>query len=335
MMEVTGIFRFSAQMPHQRDHDPYMTNSLRTDRLHVSIVLLGVMLSGCGETTADTPLESLTPANSETQEVSSSNAENESSVIEDGGQAQQSADSESQSQWGHFTGRFVFDGSPPERQKLELSKDIEYCSKHQPTDESLIVNSENGGLANVVIWLDVKTADEISKIHPSYTESSRDQVSIINEGCRFSPRVCIVHTNQTLVIENKDSVDHNTAAFLNRNTPFNAVTPRQDSIEKQLKIPERKPAKINCSIHSWMIGWLVVKDHPYVAVSDENGNFEIRNLPPGEWTFRAWHEIPEYIEEVTRNNEILEWSKGRFSVTVTPSNNDLGEIRVKPALFQR
>ena len=51
------------------------------------------------------------------------------------------------------------------------------------------------------------------------------------------------------------------------------------------------PFYIKCDVHPWMKAWVMVADHPYFAVTDENGNFEINNvLPPGEYELGFWHE---------------------------------------------
>jgi len=45
-----------------------------------------------------------------------------------------------------------------------------------------------------------------------------------------------------------------------------------------------------CDVHGWMNAYVGVLDHPYFAVSDANGSFDIKNLPPGTYTIEAWHE---------------------------------------------
>jgi hypothetical protein len=47
---------------------------------------------------------------------------------------------------------------------------------------------------------------------------------------------------------------------------------------------------VKCNIHPWMRSYIAVFKHPYFAVTDKNGNFELKNLPPGTYTIKAWHE---------------------------------------------
>ena len=231
--------------------------------------------------------------------------------------------------WGTLKGRFVFEGALPEQPKLQINKDVEFCGKHEPRSEKLVVHRESRGIANVVIWLDSKPGEKVA-IHPSYDEAALKQVKLANKGCRFDPHICVLRTGQTLLIENPDQVDHNTAAGLDRNDPFNTVTPKGTTAERpRFKLAERLPAQVQCSIHPWMTGWLVIKDHPYVAVTDQHGHFEIKNLPAGELTFVVWHEMPGYVSEVTRGGQAESWNRGKVTVRVSTGQSEFGEVRIK------
>jgi hypothetical protein len=45
-----------------------------------------------------------------------------------------------------------------------------------------------------------------------------------------------------------------------------------------------------CNVHGWMAAWVGVVAHPYYAVTDETGAFELKGVPPGTYTIEAWHE---------------------------------------------
>ncbi len=236
--------------------------------------------------------------------------------------------------WGTVKGRFVFDGTPPDRPKLVLNKDVEFCGKHEPRTENLVVHPDDRGIANIVIWLDTKPGEKVAS-HPSFEESASAKIKLMNKGCRFEPHVCVLRTGQSLLIENPDQVDHNTAAGLDRNQPFNDLTPAGKSSERpRFTQVEKLPAQVQCSIHPWMVGWLVVKDHPYVAVTDEHGRFELKNLPSGEHTFVVWHELPGFVQEVTRNGKMESWKRGKVTVRVAPEPTDLGDVRVTADAFK-
>ena len=236
--------------------------------------------------------------------------------------------------WGTIKGRFVLDGQPAERPKLTINKDTEFCGKYEPRSEKLVVHREDRGIANFVIWLDTKPGEKVA-LHPSFEESASAKIKLANKGCRFDPHVCVLRTGQSLVIENPDQVDHNTAAGLDRNQPFNDLVPMGKFSERpKFAQSEKLPSQVQCSIHPWMIGWLVVKDHPYVAVTDEHGRFELKNLPIGEHTFVVWHELPEFVQEVTRNGKTETWKRGKVTMRVVPESTDLGDLRVASELFK-
>lgn len=236
--------------------------------------------------------------------------------------------------WGNLHLRFVFDGAAPERPILAINKDVEFCGKHQPKSEKLIVHPADKGIANVVMWLDLKTGEKV-EVHESYARQANATVRLLNKGCRFDPHVCVLRTGQKLLIENPDLVDHNTAAGLDRNMPFNELTPAGQSVERtKFTQSEKLPAMVQCAIHPWMTGWLVVKDHPYVAVSDEHGRLELKNLPVGEHTFSVWHELPGNVLEVTRGGSLEIWKRGRVVLKVSRGDADLGEIKLSPDLFK-
>ena len=217
---------------------------------------------------------------------------------------------------------------------LQINKDVEFCGKHEPRLEKFVIHPQDQGIANVIVWLDVKVGEKVA-VHESYSKSEKATVRLANKGCRFAPHVSVLRTGQTLLIDNPDEVDHNTAAGLDRNSPFNELTPAGKSVErKKFDQSEKLPAQIQCAIHPWMIGWLVVKDHPYVAVSDEHGHFELQHLPVGEHTFVVWQELPGFIAEVNRGGQMETWKKGKVTVTITADGTDLGEIKIQPKVFE-
>lgn len=335
-MEITRMVR------ERLDKSPANTG------LTAALIVVSFWLAGCSGNDADQPdAGAIAPAETSAADKQQPVADGKSTdEAEETSQPPESTDpppddstapatestAEAEGQWGHLTGRFVYDGEPPAREPIELTKDIEFCSKHNPVEQSLIVDNDNHGLGNVVVWLDVRRAEDIPEIHESY-QGAIEPAVLDNVGCVFQPHVTLVQTKQKLLIKNTDDVEHNTQAFLDRNSPFNLVIPRSGALEREFERAERQPVKVNCSIHRWMQAWLVIKDHPYFAVSDTDGSFRIENLPAGEWTFRVWHERPEYIDEGTRGGEAFEWPQGKLTLAIEPGDNDLGEILLPPELF--
>ncbi|MCO6457458.1 MAG: hypothetical protein J5I93_19325 [Pirellulaceae bacterium] len=233
--------------------------------------------------------------------------------------------------WGTLKGRFVFGGEAPAQIKLDVTKDVEFCTKMHPLDETLVVNPSNGGIGNVVISLYVSRRGPQPEIHESFAEVVQQPKSLDNLWCRFEPHVVVAYTNQELVIGNKDEVGHNTKGDLFENPAFNETIGAGQSITRTFAKAERQPVSVTCSIHPWMKGYLVVSDHPYVAVTDADGNFEIPNVPTGRWTFQVWHEKVGNVESVNVGGADTKWDKGRVDLDVNEGDNDLGEIKVDAA----
>jgi hypothetical protein len=87
-----------------------------------------------------------------------------------------------------------------------------------------------------------------------------------------------------------------------------------------------------CNIHPWMGARVVVKRHPYMAVSNPDGCLEIKNLPVGEWTFQFWHEKAGYLSKVSVLASPTD-RRGKCTIPIRVGSNDLGPIKLPPSLF--
>ena len=235
--------------------------------------------------------------------------------------------------WGTVKGRFVYDGVPPKPQKISVTKDIDVCTKQHPVNESLLVD-ETGGLANVVVYIRKKRGKKLD-VHPDYAESAKDSVVINNRHCRFQPHIALVRTNQDLVIKNSDPTGHNTKADFGKNQrqSFNTLIPAGGEYKTQIARDEGRPTPIGCNIHPWMTGYLLVREDPYMVVSEKDGTFEIRHIPVGQHEFQFWHEKPGYLKnlkfKVGKTNK-----RGRSKIKVDKGVTDLGDIEVSHKVFE-
>ena len=233
-------------------------------------------------------------------------------------------------EWGNLKGRIFYDGAPPKPDLVTVTANQEFCGKFKIYKENVVVGKD-GGLKNVFVFLYLSSGDPKPAIHPDYAKTESVEVVLDNEKCRFEPRALALRTTQTLVIGNKDSVGHNTKIDAFANLPINPLVPAGGKVSKQFPAPERLPMTVSCSIHPWMTARVLIKDHPYVAVTDENGNFEIKNIPAGDWTFCAWQEEAGYVDDIKLNGKPAEWKKGRFEVTIKNGETfDIGEVHFAP-----
>ncbi len=236
--------------------------------------------------------------------------------------------------WGHLRGRFVFDGPAPKRKRINTG-DEEFCRELELFDESLLVNEDNGGLENVVLFLYVRSSEPPPPPHSSYEESLHGKVVLNNEKTTFIPHVNLLLTTQTLVVTNRDPISDSIKIDMLRNVPVNRNMAAGETIELTFPKAERTPAHVSCAIHLWESAWLLVKRSPYFARTGPDGRFEIRNVPAGDRSFVVWHEMAAYVKQATVGGVATQWSRGRMDVTLRgDETTDLGEIHLSPNLFK-
>ena len=149
--------------------------------------------------------------------------------------------------------------------------------------EDVVVN-KNGTLRWALVY--VSKGLEGKTFPPPTTPVVFDQ-----RGCHYEPHVFGIQAKQPLEIVNSDTTNHNVHFLPNNraNPQLNLGMPQPGKQRKMMNKAEL-PFKIKCEVHNWMAAWCAVFDHPYFAVSDEQGSFKIANLPPGKYTLTAWHE---------------------------------------------
>ncbi|MEC9071509.1 MAG: carboxypeptidase regulatory-like domain-containing protein, partial [Myxococcota bacterium] len=109
-------------------------------------------------------------------------------------------------------------------------------------------------------------------------------------GCVYIPHVVGVRAKQTVIFINSDPLPHNVHSKGKRNKSFNRMMPNKGMrIERKFKRPEVM-IQTRCDVHPWMGAHIGVIDHPWFAVSGEDGAFRLEGLPAGPYTLEAWHE---------------------------------------------
>ncbi|MFQ5822583.1 MAG: carboxypeptidase regulatory-like domain-containing protein [bacterium] len=182
---------------------------------------------------------------------------------------------------GTIKGTVTFAGTIPPKQKLEITKDVNVCGKMPHYKEDLVV-SRNKGVANVVV--SITTLNKGKSMDVLGNKFELDQ-----NGCTFKPHVVIVPTGTDLTILNSDGILHNIHTFSEKNTPINVAQP---GFKKKMTQTFNEPEviRVACDVHNWMDSYIIVVEHPYYAVTNENGNFELTDVPAGTYTLEYWQE---------------------------------------------
>jgi hypothetical protein len=210
-------------------------------------------------------------------------------------------------------GTFRFDGQPPALNALSITKDESVCAPGGKTvyDNDFLVNSANQGLANVLVYADQVPAEWV---HPDAQPGNSDEIEFDQKACVFLTRMVAMQTSQTLLALNSDPVGHNLMV-----AEFNQTIPSGGSARYQPRREQRSAVEMRCAVHPWMKAWFINRDNGYFAVTDENGAFEIPNLPAGvDVEFRVWQERIGPVTAVTLNGQTAKWAKGKMKVLMEP-----------------
>jgi hypothetical protein len=193
---------------------------------------------------------------------------------------------------GAVSGVIRVRGEPPALPPVALAGGV--IAEDVP-DESLVIH-RTGGLANVFVWLPQPP-------RPAPPVETAEPVRLMQLSYRFVPRTVILPVGRGMHVINGDALPLNLHITGVRNSAVNVGIPpmnidgcRLDGRE-MFHHAERFPIPIRSDFHPFMRAYLLVVDHPFAAVTDEYGRFQIANLPPGEYDLAVWHERTGFLEQ--------------------------------------
>jgi plastocyanin len=197
--------------------------------------------------------------------------------------------------WGTLKGQVVFGGDPPAAsvlvEKGKAAKNPEVCAKDAAImSERLIVDAATKGVKNAIVYLPRPTAvNEDAK-----KAASGKTVLFDQKNCTFEPHALGLMAGVPVEFKSSDPISHNINVKL-KNSTFNSLIGGGQSIKFTPSSPERMPGPVVCDIHPWMAATWMVVDHPYIAVTDDKGNFEIKNVPAGTQKVVVWQEAVLFV----------------------------------------
>lgn len=181
---------------------------------------------------------------------------------------------------GSISGKVTFAGTAPAPEKIKTSADPKCAEMHKGGLERHTVEIKDGGLANTLVY--VKNA-------PAGATTPTEEALLDQEGCMYKPSMLAVRTGQPIKIRNSDDTLHNIHPRPTKNAEFNIGQPRKGMETTKSFDKEEVMIPVGCDVHPWMRSYISVLTHPYYAVTKEDGSFEIKNLPPGEYEVEANH----------------------------------------------
>lgn len=267
----------------------------------------------------------------------------------------------SASGWGTIKGRVVWGGSGlPEVKELTVTKDEAHCKAAGPIpDETIVVDKETKGVANVFVYLVKPKAihDSFPKDKKAVKEADAKAFAELNGGleftadalnaavgsgkatiknlkapamldqlnCRYVPHAVALREGQQILVLNGEPVAHNVkVTSVGGKNDANPNMP-PNTLQLFSWVAEANPLNVECAIHGWMRMYAMVFDHPYFTVTGKDGSFELKNVPAGDNMI------------VLRNPKFISLKEGGKAtargekVTVkADGETDLGEVKVMP-----
>lgn len=180
---------------------------------------------------------------------------------------------------GAIKGVVTFAGTPPERAPLDRTSDPK-CGGGAALAEDVVVT--DGKLRDVFVRIKNGTVGS--------HDAPADPAVVTQTDCRYTPRVVGVVAGQSLEIRNGDPTFHNVRGNLGKKIAFNLPQAQKAKPIVRADLGAAGDVvSLACDVHPWMAGWAVITDHPYFAVTAEDGTFVISGLAPGSYTVEAWH----------------------------------------------
>jgi hypothetical protein len=181
---------------------------------------------------------------------------------------------------GSISGVVSFKGAAPKMKPLDMTADPGCPTGPQPA-EVVVANASK--LANVFVY--------VKEGLPSGNFAvPTEPLTLDQKGCRYNPHMIGIMAGQPMKITNTDTADHNIHDMPSKNPAFNeSQMPTDKPITKTFATPEMM-IPVQCNQHPWMRAYINVMTNPYFAVSSTDGSFEIKSLPPGEYTIAVVHE---------------------------------------------
>jgi len=194
-----------------------------------------------------------------------------------------------QSTVGSVSGVVKYDGPAPKVQKIDMSQDPA-C---KGTNDVETIVDDGGKLANVFVYVKDGLGNRTFDV-------PKEAVTLDQSGCRYHPHVLGVMTGQTVKIVNSDDTTHNIHPTPKDNREWNESQPPKAAPLEKTFAREEIMLPVKCNQHPWMKMYINVVKSPFYAVTDKDGKYDIKGLPPGDYTLAFVQEkLGEQTQKVT------------------------------------
>ena len=155
--------------------------------------------------------------------------------------------------------------------------------------------------SGVVVWLE--------PVNGSVPAAPPDAVArMVQKDKTFTPHVLPIRVGTSVDFPNFDPIFHN--AFSNYNGKTFDVGLYPPGTSQRVPFTRSGIVRVFCNIHATMSAVIVVLNTPYFEATQKNGNFQLRDVPPGEYSLRFFHEraTQATLDSLTRRITVSEGS---------------------------
>jgi plastocyanin len=217
---------------------------------------------------------------------------------------------------GGVKGVVTLDGTAPKNEAIKMNADPVCVKQNKDPQFQETYEVKDGKLANVFVWVKDGLGNYIY-------DTPTSPATIDQKNCRYHPHVFGMRVGQPLEIINSDPTLHNIHALPKSNQEFNNGQPIQGMKMTHTFTAKEVMVPFKCDVHGWMNAYVGVLDHPYFAVTDKDGKFELKTLPPGTYTIEAWHEkLGTQDQKVTLGQKETKEVNFTFKAAGTPTATD-------------
>jgi hypothetical protein len=183
--------------------------------------------------------------------------------------------------------------------QINIHQDKKVClaAPKDQIDQRVWMLGKNNGLANVVVYVRPQPGQYFvltpADLKPYQVGGAKHEAVMDQPFCAFLPPFLLtfpkyynnngqlVPTGQVVKIKNSATINHNSKwGGTPTNPGGNPILPPKGEITLDL-VPDKYAIPVNCAIHPWMEARILALDHPFAAVTDKDGNYEIKDVPAG------------------------------------------------------
>jgi hypothetical protein len=232
-------------------------------------------------------------------------------------------------EFGSIKGRLLWGSDTAPEPKIsqkqgQAEKDPTVCAKDAPIfDSELTVDPATRGVRYAFAYLVKPNGSNAAAVKELVEKTPK--VVIDQTGCVFIPHAVAMHQDQELVLKSSDPVNHNVNVTPFVNQSFNILLPANGVLTKKL-VAEKRVIPMKCDLHTWMKARIMVFDHPFFAVTEKDGSFEIKGVPAGAQNLVILHDSG-YVTPRGASGMTVDVAAGKAT--------DVGEVKLDPSKIKR